>query len=172
MTETGLSVKTGPEARAKVFALVADAHIAMMANLGEHGRWHARPMATGKEPLDGALWFLTDSRSGKIEELEQEPTVLLAYSDEAAGRYVSISGMASISREPGKVRALWSEAARPWFPGGPDDPHLALIRVDFEEAEYWDAPSSAMVSLYGYAKAMWTDEKPDGDGEHGTVDFS
>ena len=79
-----------------MFELVADAHIAMMANLGEHGRWHARPMATGKEPIDGALWFLTDARSGKIEETRAGADRAAAYSDEAAGRYVSISGTASI----------------------------------------------------------------------------
>ncbi len=172
MTEAAPHPSSGPAARARVFALIADAPTAMLANLGPHGRWHARPMATGKTPLDGSLWFFTDARSGKIEELEQEPAVLLAYSDEAAGRYVSISGLASISREAAKLEALWTEAARVWFPGGAGDPNIALIRVDIEEAEYWDAPSSAMVSLYGYARAMWAGEQPNEPGENKLVDFS
>lgn len=164
-------VTSDPEARDKVFDLVADARIAMLASLGDGGRWHARPMATGKEPLDGALWFLTDARSGKIEELEQEPGVLLTYSDEGKQHYVSIAGQATISRERDKVHALWSEPARVWFPDGPDDPNIALIRVEPEVAEYWDAPSSTMVHLFGYAKALVTGERPEDVGENRTVVF-
>jgi general stress protein 26 len=164
-------VTTDPAARDKVFELVADARIAMLASLGEGGRWHARPMTTGKEPLEGALWFLTDARSGKIEELEQEPTVLLTYSDEDKQHYVSISGTATISRERDKIHALWSEPARIWFPDGPDDPSIALIRVELEVAEYWDAPSSTMVHLYGYAKMLVTGQPPNEVADNKTVVF-
>jgi general stress protein 26 len=35
------------------------------------------------------------------------------------------------------MRELWNTAVQAWFPDGPDDPHLCLLRVDLDEAEYW-----------------------------------
>ena len=49
---------------------------------------------------------------------------------------------------------------RTWFPKGQDDPDIALLEVRVEMAEYWDAPSSAMVHAYGYVKAVTTGKPP------------
>jgi hypothetical protein len=49
---------------------------------------------------------------------------------------------------------------RAWFPKGTDDPQIALIRVHPAKGEYWDSPSSTLVHLYGYAKAVVTGESP------------
>jgi hypothetical protein len=43
---------------------------------------------------------------------------------------------------PAKAKELWDPNYQTWFPAGPTDPHLALIRVRVERAEYWDAPFS------------------------------
>ncbi|MBX9739389.1 MAG: pyridoxamine 5'-phosphate oxidase family protein, partial [Beijerinckiaceae bacterium] len=59
---------------------------------------------------------------------------------------------------------------RVWFPKGPDDPEITLLAVDVEEAEYWDAPSSAMIIAFGYAKARLTGEPPQ-MGENKVVKF-
>ncbi|MCX5496557.1 pyridoxamine 5'-phosphate oxidase family protein [Kaistia dalseonensis] len=165
-------ITTDTEARDKVFELVADAHIAMMASLGGDGHWHSRPMATGKEPFGGDLWFLTDIRSEKIDDLEKNPEVLLSYADEDHHSYVSITGTAAIVRDSDMVDELWSEPARIWFPDGPTDPNIALIRVSPESAEYWDSPSSAMVTLLGYAKVLTTGKPLRDIGENRKVDFN
>ncbi len=70
--------------------------------------------------------------------------------------------------DPQKVRELWSEPVRVWFPKGPEDPDIALVRVRAREATYWDAPSSKFVMAYGYAKAVTTGERPQ-SGEIGDV---
>lgn len=161
---------TDSEAREKVFDLVAEARIAMMATLGADGHWHSRPMATAKEPFDGDLWFLTDVRSEKVEDLNRNREVLLAYSDEDKQNYVSITGHAVTIRDQDMIDELWSEPARLWFPDGPSDPNVALIRVSLNTAEYWDAPSGTMVMLLGYAKAL-TGAQPRPLGENRKVDF-
>ena len=126
------------------------------------GRWaRSRRTSTGR--------FFTDGASGKIEDLEAEPDVLLTYADEKRQHYVSITGRASTLRDPAKVAELWTEGARVWFPKGPTDPSLALIRVDVDSAEYWDAPSSTMIYIYGYAKAVATGRRPEHVGEQGRV---
>lgn len=76
--------------------------------------------------------------------------------------------VAAIVRDAALARELWNPLYRAWFPGGLDDPDLTLLRVDVERAEYWDSPSSAVVQLTGFIKAIATGTRADG-GEHGTV---
>jgi hypothetical protein len=59
---------------------------------------------------------------------------------------------------------------RVWFPKGPTDPDIALVRVRAREATYWDALSGAFVMAYGYAKAVTTGEPPH-PGEVGHVEI-
>ena len=33
---------------------------------------------------------------------------------------------------------MWNTFAEAWFPGGADDPNLVLVRVDVEQAQYWE----------------------------------
>lgn len=163
--------RTDQAAKAKVFELVKDARLCMMATRGEYGTMHARPMATNHTDFDGELWFLTDAGSEKTHDLDRDDEVLLTYADPSKQNYVSISGRGALVRDRQTLKDLWWEGARTWFPKGVDDPNLAAIRVTVEMAEYWDSPSSALVYAYGYAKAVTTGRRPD-PGENETVRFS
>jgi hypothetical protein len=50
----------------------------------------------------------------------------------------------------------------------------AVPKVTVESAEYWDSPSSKLVQLTGFVKAVITGEpyKPSEPAEHGRVDLS
>jgi general stress protein 26 len=39
-----------------------------------------------------------------------------------------------------KAKQLWSMEQRAYYPDGPEDERLALLRVQIERAEYWIAP--------------------------------
>jgi general stress protein 26 len=158
-------------ARDKVVELLKGVRVAMMATTGEDGRMHARPMATSLAvSFDGHLWFFTDASSPKVAEVERTPDVLLTYADESDQHYVSVEGRASIVRDRAKVAELWSEPLRTWFPKGLDDPSIVLVKVEVERAEYWDSPSSTVVYLYGYVKALATGERPN-PGDSASVRF-
>ena len=59
-----------------------------------------------------------------------------------------------------------------WFPEGVDDPHLALVKVTIEAAEYWDAELGKMRQLLKMARAAITGHPPKmAPGEHGRVGF-
>jgi hypothetical protein len=51
-----------------------------------------------------------------------------------------------------------------WFPNGIDDPTMGLLRIEVEKAEYWDSPSSTMVHLVGFVKAITTGKRYDIEG--------
>ena len=68
-----------------------------------------------------------------------------------------------------QVEALWSYPAKAWFPGGPGDPDLRLMRIAIERAEYWDTRSSKMVQLLKMVRAAASGERPHDIGEHREV---
>lgn len=156
------------EGRRKVFELIKDVQVSMMATYAPEGFIHARPMVARANEADGELWFFTSRGSHTVSELRADPRVLLTYAEPKDQQYVSITGRGAVIDDSRKARELWSEPMRTWFPKGPDDPDLILIRVDAERAQYWDSPSSAVVYAYGYVKARLTGERPD-PGEEGKV---
>ena len=50
----------------------------------------------------------------------------------------SISGTAHVMKDGAKAQALWTNGAQVWFPGGVDDPDLAVVQVEISHAHYWD----------------------------------
>jgi general stress protein 26 len=144
---------------AKLGELIKDIRVAMLTTVDNEGRLHSRPMETQQSEFDGTLWFFTDSESEKVHELERDRHVNLSYAKPDDQRYVSVSGTASTVRDQAKMKELWSPLHKAWFPKGLDDPNIALLRVDVDRAEYWDAPSSAAVRLFGFAKAVLTGKR-------------
>lgn len=56
------------------------------------------------------------------------------------------------------------------FPQELDDPHMALLKVTIEGAEYWDSASSLMVRAVGYVKSA-LGEASTIEGENKKVNF-
>lgn len=129
-------------------------------------------MATSKADFDGYLWFFTRNSSTKVEEIDKHLQVNLAYADPAKNTYVSVSGKAVTIQDKAKAQELWNPILKAWFPDGLEDPDLALLRVKVEKAEYWDSPSSKVVQLIGFVKAVTTGHayKPSA-GEHDKIEL-
>jgi general stress protein 26 len=136
--------------------LIKGIKVAMLATQEADGTLRSRPMATQEAEFDGTLWFFTQVSSHKVDEIDREQNVNVSYADEGDNRYVSVSGRARLVRDRAKIDELWSPILKAWFPKGKEDPEVALLHVDVEKAEYWDAPSSTIVKLVGFAKAMVT----------------
>lgn len=167
MTET----RTDQAAHDKVWELIQDIKVATMVTLDGDGHMRGRPMhAVKTKAFTGTLWFFTGAGSPKTVEIRHDERVLLAYADPDSQNYVSLSGTAQVVRDVAQQKAMWSEPLRTWFPGGPEDPKAALLRVEVEGAEYWDAPNSTMLYAFGYLKARLTGEAPQG-GENDKVSF-
>ena len=166
-----VETRSDAEAKRKVWEMIREVQVAMMVTMDEEGRFRGRPMRASQREFDGVLWFFTEAASPKTGEVQQDERVLLAYADPSSQNYVSIYGTAQLVRDAAKQKQLWSEPLRAWFPGGAEDPKVALLKVTCEGAEYWDAPSSTLVHAYGYIKAVTTGEPPH-PGANDKVDFS
>ena len=125
---------------------------------GPHLR--ARPMVAAQKDFTGELFFYTHASAHKVAEVGAKERVGVTYADSHHQLYVSLSGTAEVVRDKSEIQAHWGEAMRTWFPKGVDDPDIAILKVDVEQAEYWDAPNSTMVHLFGYVKAVATGQPP------------
>ena len=163
--------RSDAEAKRKVWEMIKDVDVAMMVTMDSDGHFRGRPMRAANKEFDGVLWFFATAGSHVTEEAGHDGRVLLAYSDPGSQNYVSVAGTAEVVKDAARQKALWSEPLRVWFPGGAEDPKIALIRVECEGAEYWDAPSSTLVHAFGYVKAVTTGEPPH-PGANDKVDFN
>ncbi len=146
--------------RSKIVEMIRGIRIASFVTMDEDGLLRSRPMAPQHYGEAGEIWFFTNVKSGKVDEIEGTPEILLSFSNPETQDYVSMNGRAEIVRDKEKTAKLWSEVARVWFPGGPSDPDLVLIRFQADAAEYWDSPSASMMIAYGYLKARLTGKAP------------
>ena len=135
---------------------ITDIRIAMLTTLEQDGDFHTRPMATHDMDADGTMWFFTYDNSHKVEEVEKDPRVSVAFADPGSELYVSTIGTAEIVKDKVKINELWSDFLKTWFPKGKDDPTIALLKVTIHGGEYWDRPGGKMVKLFEMAKGAIT----------------
>jgi general stress protein 26 len=146
-------------------ALIADFDVAMLTNLDDEGALVSRPMAPLEMDGEGALWFFTDWRLVKVDQLG---IVNLSFTDPQRAVFVSLSGRGEFHTDRSRIDRLWTEFARPWFPQGPDSSNLALLKFVPDTAAYWDAPHSPTVRMFAMAASMVAG-KPIAQGEHDTL---
>ncbi|MGI8772637.1 MAG: pyridoxamine 5'-phosphate oxidase family protein [Acidobacteriaceae bacterium] len=140
----------------KVWSLIKDIHIAMLTTADSSGALYSRPMATQQTSFAGDLWFLTRRHSDKVEEIRHDAHVNLTYTDVKNSSFVSVSGRAEIGKDRAKIEELWNPMYKAWFPEGVNDPEIRVLQVRVHGAEYWDAPSSAVVRYFRILKRAAT----------------
>ncbi len=114
----------------------------------------------------GTAMMVAAEGSRKIAEIERDPHLNLSYFDK--GEWVSVSGIARLSRDRAKIRELYATDWRAWFPeegdprhGTPEDPRIVLIGVDIHAASFFDIDSPRPVVMYEVAKGWLTGTMPD-----------
>jgi general stress protein 26 len=108
----------------------------------------------------GAIFFVTDAHSHKDDEIAARPDVCFAIVVPKDNVYLSITGRATVRRDPAKAKQIWKKLDDMWWKGGPDDPNARVLKIEPITAELWDGPSSSLVAAYEFAKARMTGEKP------------
>lgn len=137
--------------------MIKDIDLCMLTTADESGDLHSRPMSLNSDvDQEGNLWFFTSSNSHKANEIAQIPKVNVSFIDAKQQRYVSISGAAELVQDKAKIKDLWKPVLKAWFPDGPDQPDVALLKVNVSKAEYWDGPSSIISQAFSFVSAIVT----------------
>ncbi|MBI5263216.1 MAG: pyridoxamine 5'-phosphate oxidase family protein [Bradyrhizobium sp.] len=119
----------------------------------------ARPMAAYVERDENAVYFLTDARRHKDEEIARDPSVNLSFADTGGQKYVSLTGTAVVSNDRAKIEQLFSTPAKAWWDSA-EDPNIRVLKVTPDDAEFWDSPGS-VISYVKMATAAVTGTRPD-----------
>jgi general stress protein 26 len=119
----------------------------------------ARPMAAHVERSDNTIYFLTDVRRHKDEEIERNPNVNLSFADAGDQKYVSVTGTAAVSNDRAKIRELFTTPAKAWWDSA-EDPNIRVLKVSPDDAEFWDSPGT-IISYVKMAAAAATGTRPD-----------
>ncbi len=122
-------------------------------------RLRARPMTAYVQREEDTIYFLTDARQHKDEEIARAPAVNLSFADTGSQKYVSVSGTAAVSNDRDKIRELFSTPARAWW-NDADDPNIRVLKVRPDEAEFWDSPGK-LVAYTKMAAVVVTGTRPE-----------
>ena len=151
-----------------LYELIEQIETAMMTTRRPDGHLESRPMANQKSAAGADLWFVTSEGTAKIRDLESDPHINLAYYKDRTREWISVSGIATVSRDRQKLRELYAADWKIWFPdqgdsrhGTPDDPRMVLIGVDVEFAVFLEVNKSRPVVLFEMAKGWATGEMPE-----------
>ncbi|WP_413586110.1 pyridoxamine 5'-phosphate oxidase family protein [Bdellovibrio sp. HCB274] len=159
---------SSPEIK-KLGELISDIKIAMLVTVSGGNSLHSAPLVTQEVQPDGSLWFIISRASQKASDIQNENRVNITYS--GSGKYVSVTGFAElVDNQPEKVRELWSKAYETWFPQGPNDPNVQLLKVEIEKAEYWEGHSNPVAKILEFVK-LTTGSKHVKMGSHGELNL-
>jgi general stress protein 26 len=152
----------------KLYSLADEFGVAMLTTRRRDGHLRSRAMANQKRASGADLWFVAAEGTDKLDELANDPHVNLAYFNNSSMEWISVSGIAVISRDRQKIRELYASDWKAWFPdegdsrhGTADDPRMVLIGVTVHAAEFLEVNKPKPVILYEIAKGWLTGSDPD-----------
>lgn len=134
--------------------------IAMFTTVDAHGHIHSRPMQTQEAEEDCDAWFVSSLETTKIAELKANPNVGLIYRRDKDQAYISLAGKAELITDKQVIHDKWKEDWRAWFPDGPDQSDLVLIKVHADEAEWWVPEGGRLSVMFEAARGYVTGTEP------------
>jgi general stress protein 26 len=147
---------------------IVDIEIAMMVTRRADGHMQARAMATQKRATGADLWFVTSENTAKLRDLQADPHINLTYYKDRTREWVSVSGIATITRDRQKIHELYAPDWNIWFPkngdprhGTKDDPRFVLIGVDVHAAVFLEVTKPQPVVLFEIVKGWVTGTTPE-----------
>ncbi|HEY5795220.1 MAG TPA: pyridoxamine 5'-phosphate oxidase family protein [Bosea sp. (in: a-proteobacteria)] len=144
----------------KVWDLIDDIKFAMLVTHGGQGdELRARPMHAHGDREEDAIYFLSDRRHHKDDEINVNDNVCVTFADNSGMRYVSVTGTATVLDDRAKVHDLWDASNRAFW-DDENDPNIRVLRVRPSMAEFW-AGDGKVVNTVKMAAAALTGVKPD-----------
>jgi general stress protein 26 len=155
----------------RIWELLETSGVGMLTTQFAEGL-RSRPLEPRPDRDNGVIYFITDVRGLKDDEIEAAPDVCLTLTNHKEKAYLSLTARASVLRDPLLAAKFWKSTDDVWWPGGPQDEYVRVLRLEPLRAELWDGPASSFVAAYEFAKARATGEKPNlGEKRKVTVDM-
>jgi general stress protein 26 len=151
----------------KLYDMIDDIETAMLTTRRPDGHLVSRAMATQKRAPGADIWFVTAEGSGKLAELDFDPHVNVSFYKDRTREWISVSGLARVSRDREIIKQLYAPDWKIWFPdegdprhGTPDDPRYVLVGVDVHSAVFLEVNKPQPVVLFEIIKGWVTGTEP------------
>jgi general stress protein 26 len=98
-----------------------------------------QPMTVNFEDADrdaGLLWIFTAKDHDLTRAIGQSNRAIGSYSAKGHDLFASLRGTLQIVNDRATIDRLWSPVVAEWYEGK-NDPKLALVRFDVEDAKIW-----------------------------------
>ncbi|WP_041776861.1 pyridoxamine 5'-phosphate oxidase family protein [Blastococcus saxobsidens] len=152
----------------RVAELIKGERFGFLTTIAPGGNLTSRPMTLQEVEFDGDLWFFAERGSHPVTHVTATPQVNVGIG--SGGTWVSLTGSARVVDDLAKKKELWNSGVEAWFPNGPEDPDVVLIKVEGDSAEYWDSPGGRLATAFSFVKARATGERIDA-GDNAKVDL-
>jgi general stress protein 26 len=128
--------------------VMKDIDFCMMTTNGARGRLHSRPMSNNRNvEFDGETWFFSYADSSQVRELKKDSNVSLSYAVPEEILFISLAGKGEVIKDNAKKKELWYGELERWFPEGPEDKKVVLIKVDAKLVHYWSKDGEGELAL-------------------------
>ncbi|AJP70972.1 pyridoxamine 5'-phosphate oxidase family protein [Sphingomonas hengshuiensis] len=109
---------------------------------------HSEPLTAQLDPdqVDTLFFFV-----GKDNRLAPGGPAMAQFVSKGHDYFACLAGTVRIDNDRAMIDKLWNNQVEAWFPEGKQDPNLALIRFDIDDAELWQSD----ISLTGKVKMMF-----------------
>jgi general stress protein 26 len=130
------------------------AEYCFLITVGEKGEPHARLVQPFEPEEDMTIWVGTWSRSRKVQEIQQDHRVTLAFHDKEGTAYVTLMGTAQIESDIKMKRKYWREEWIGFISQGPDGDDYLLVRFIPSRIELMSFSSGVLPQPYGLRPAV------------------
>lgn len=151
-------MSTDAEIKAKFWKALKDDRT-MFLGMAEGEDGHARPMTAQLEDelfkdgdYKGPVWFFTSTDNSLYQQIQQaelanaRPRAMAHFASKGHDVWATLHGNLSSTRDRATIDRLWNRFVAAWYEGK-DDPKIALIRLDAEDAEIWIDASSVIAGI-------------------------
>jgi general stress protein 26 len=101
------------------------------------------------------LWFLTDGRSRKVDEVRRAGRMTVGFALEGEGSYVALIGRAALIEDRATIRARWRESWNRIVERGKDDPNIVFMTLEVGRIELCMEEGKWSATLERDAARQW-----------------
>ena len=122
----------------QIAELLRSIDICMFTTTAEDGELTSRPMSNNREvEWDGDSYFFAPTEGRLVTQLKADPTATTTYRAEKDWTFVALAGKASVEDDPELKKRYWLDELEQWFPNGPEDPGVSLVKFSATSARWW-----------------------------------
>lgn len=112
------------------------------------GSTHSEPLAVqlDQDQVDTLFFFI-----GKDNRVADKNKLMVQFVSKGHDFFACMHGRGHINNDRALIDKLWDNQVEAWFPGGKEDPNLALLQVDIDSAELWETD----LSITGKVKQLF-----------------